>query len=168
MKAKVIQVGCIGPCYLEPLMDIKLPDQPRISYANVDPKKARIIVESYLKKGDPQAKLAVGYFEEGENGFTIEIPKFFDLPMLKPQVRIVLRNCGFIDPENIDHYMANLGYEGIMKAFDMGPENVIKEIKDAGLRGRGGAGFPTYKKWEICRSSPEKIKYLICNADEGD
>ena len=168
LKAKVIQVGCIGPCYLEPLMDIKLPNQPRISYANVDPKKAKIIVESYLKKGDPQAKLAVGYFEEGKNGFTIEIPKFFDLPMLKPQVRIVLRNCGFIDPENIDHYMANLGYEGIMKAFDMGPENVIKEIKDAGLRGRGGAGFPTYKKWEICRSSQEKIRYLICNADEGD
>ena len=168
LEAKVVQVGCIGPCYLEPLMDIKLPDRPRISYANVNPQKAKNILESYLIKDDPQLNRAVGYFGEEENGFTNGIPKFFDLPMLKPQVRIVLRNCGFIDPEDIDHYLANDGYQGVLKAFQMKPEDVIAEIKEAGLRGRGGAGFPTYKKWEICRNSNEKTKYLICNADEGD
>jgi NADH-quinone oxidoreductase subunit F len=168
LKAKIVQVGCIGPCYLEPLMDITLPARPRISYANVNPEKAKRIIESYLIKGDPLLQLAVGHFGDENCEFTNGIPRFFDLPMLKPQVRVVLRNCGFIDPEEIDHYLANDGYAGVMKAFSKGPEEVIAEIKEAGLRGRGGAGFPTYKKWEICRNSPGKTKYMICNADEGD
>jgi len=168
LQANIIQVGCIGPCYLEPLMDITLPNRPRISYANVHPTKASKIIESYLVGNDPQLQHAVGHFGEENNGFTDGVPKFFELPMLKHQVRIVLRNCGFIDPEDIDHYLANQGYEGAMKGFQKGPKAVIQEIKDSGLRGRGGAGFLTYKKWEICRNSPGKIKYLICNADEGD
>jgi NADH-quinone oxidoreductase subunit F len=166
LKARIIQAGCIGPCYLEPLMDITLPGRPRISYANVNPDKAKTIVESYIVKGDPKTDLAVGHF--GNDGAFDGIPRFFDLPMLKPQERVVLRNCGFIDPEEIGHYMANDGYVGIMNAFEMEPEQVIAEVKEAGLRGRGGAGFPTWKKWEICRSSPEGTKYMICNADEGD
>lgn len=168
LKAKIVEVGCIGPCYLEPLMDIVLPGRPRISYANLNPDKVRKIVESYLIKGDPLAQLAVGHFGEEGDKFTDGIPRFFDLPMLKPQVRVVLRNCGFIDPEEIDHYLANEGYSGIMRALRKKPEEVIAEVKEAGLRGRGGAGFPTYLKWEICRKSPGEIKYLICNADEGD
>ncbi len=168
LKAKTVQVGCIGPCYLEPLMDITTPGRPRISYANVNPEKARRIVESYLIKDDPLLQFAVGYFGEEDYQFTNGIPRFFDLPMLKPQVRVVLRNCGFIDPEQIDHYLANDGYAGLMKALESEPENVIAEVKEAGLRGRGGAGFPTYKKWDICRSASGKTKYLICNADEGD
>jgi len=168
LKAKIIQVGCIGPCYLEPLMDITLPGRPRISYANVSPVKAKRIIESYLIKGDPQSKLAVGHFGEENSEFTNGISRFFDLPMLKPQVRVVLRNCGLINPEDFDHYLANDGYVGIMNAFRKRPEEVISEVKEAGLRGRGGAGFPAFKKWEICRSSPGKTKYIICNADEGD
>jgi len=168
LKAKIIQVGCIGPCYLEPLMDITLPGRPRISYANVSPVKAKRIIESYLIKGDPQSNLAVGHFGEENSEFTNGISRFFDLPMLKPQVRVVLRNCGLINPEDFDHYLANDGYVGIMNAFGKKPEEVISEVKEAGLRGRGGAGFPTFKKWEICRSSPGKTKYIICNADEGD
>lgn len=168
LKAKIVEVGCIGPCYLEPLMDIVLPGCPRISYANLNPDKVRRIVESYLIKGDPLAQQAVGHFGEENDKFTDGIPRFFDLPMLRPQVRVVLRNCGFIDPEEIDHYLANEGYSGIMSALRKKPEEVIAEVKEAGLRGRGGAGFPTYRKWEICRRSPGKIKYLICNADEGD
>ncbi len=166
LEAEIIQVGCIGPCYLEPLMDIKRPGYPRISYANVNPAKTRKIIESYLINNDPQDKLAAGHFGDGEvaNG----IPRFFELPMLKPQMRVVLRNCGFIDPEDIDHYIANDGYMGVMNAFSEGPEEVVSEVKKAGIRGRGGAGFPTYRKWEICRSSPGKTKYIICNADEGD
>lgn len=168
LQAEVVQVGCIGPCYLEPLMDIALPNRPRISFANVNPEKAANIIESYLIKHDLPFELAVGHFGDENNGFSDQIPKFFDLPMLKPQVRIVLRNCGFIDPEDLDHYLAKQGYEGLINALHKTPEAVIEEIKLSGLRGRGGAGFPTYRKWEICRNSAGKIKYLICNADEGD
>lgn len=168
LEAHIIEVGCIGPCYLEPLMDIKLPNHPRISYANVTASKAKRIIESLLINGDTQAKMALGHFGDIDDEFTEEIPRFYDLPMLKPQVRIVLRNCGLIDPTDIDHYVANDGYVGLLKALEKGPEGVIGEVKDAGLRGRGGAGFPTYKKWETCRQTPGDIKYMICNADEGD
>ena len=167
-KAKIIEVGCIGPCYLEPLMDIALPDTPRISYGNVNPAKARAIIKSYLLEGDPRPNYAIGHFGNGNRPAVEGIPAFFDLPMLKPQVRVVLRNCGLIDPENIDHYLANDGYAGFLAALDKTPEDVIAIVKEAGLRGRGGAGYPTYKKWEVCRNSPSRTKYLICNADEGD
>ena len=88
--------------------------------------------------------------------------------MLKPQVRVVLRNCGMIDPDRIDHYLAVDGYAGLMNALQMTPEEVIGTVRQAGLRGRGGAGFPTFKKWTFCRNAPGDQKYLICNADEGD
>jgi NADH:ubiquinone oxidoreductase subunit F (NADH-binding)/NAD-dependent dihydropyrimidine dehydrogenase PreA subunit len=88
--------------------------------------------------------------------------------MLKPQVRIALRNCGTIDPEEINQYIARDGYRGLVRALSMTPEEVIEEIKKSGLRGRGGAGFPTGMKWEFCRKSPGTVKYIICNADEGD
>lgn len=165
VSAKVIQVGCIGPCYLEPLIDIKLPGQPRVSYNNVNTKTLSTILETHLCKGVPHAKLALGNF--GKEPF-YDIPRFFDLPMLKPQVRIVLRNCGFVDPEDIDHYLALDGYQGFMNALKMSPDDVIGVVRQAGLRGRGGAGFPTFKKWTVCRNSPGEQKYLICNADEGD
>ncbi|MBP1745890.1 MAG: dehydrogenase (quinone) [Deltaproteobacteria bacterium] len=165
VSARVIQVGCIGPCYLEPLIDIKLPGQPRVSYNNVNTKTLPIILKSHLLGGVPHAKLALGNF--GKEAFH-DIPRFFDLPMLKPQVRIVLRNCGFVDPEDIDQYLALDGYQGLMNALKMSPEDVIGVVRQAGLRGRGGAGFPTFKKWTVCRNSPGEQKYLICNADEGD
>ena len=168
LKAKIVHVGCIGPCYLEPLMDVQMPGRPRVSYANVTPELAKRIVVSNLVKGDPMAKLAVGYFDGNGHEKIPGIKRFFDLPMLKPQVRVVLRNCGFIEPEDIDHYIANDGYSGIVKALETGPEKVIAEVEKAGLRGRGGAGFPTFRKWEICRNSPGETKYMICNADEGD
>ncbi|HBZ01633.1 MAG TPA: NADH-quinone oxidoreductase subunit F [candidate division Zixibacteria bacterium] len=168
IEAKIIKVGCIGPCYLEPLMDIALPGKPRISYANVTPQKVPRIIESYLVKGNPEPRLALAHFGNGNHGFPEEIPGFFDLPMLKSQVRVVLRNCGLIDPEEIDHYIANDGYSGLMKGLLNGPEKVIEIVKEAGLRGRGGAGFPTFKKWEICRNTKAPQKFMICNADEGD
>jgi NADH-quinone oxidoreductase subunit F len=165
IKARVVQVGCIGPCYLEPLVDIKLPGQPRVSYNNVTAKTLSMILKSHLLEGVPYAKLALGHF--GKDAFQ-DIPKFFELPMLKPQVRIVLRNCGFIDPQEIDHYLAVNGYQGFMNALKMSPDDVIGVVRQAGLRGRGGAGFPTFRKWTVCRNAPGEQKYLICNADEGD
>ncbi len=165
LAAKVVQVGCIGPCYLEPLVDVQMPGQPRVSYNNVNTKTLPIILGSHVGEGVPYAKGAIGHFgKEPLDG----IPRFFDLPMLKPQVRIVLRNCGLIDPEQIDQYLAVDGYQGFMNALKMSPDDVIGVVRRAGLRGRGGAGFPTYKKWTVCRNAPGSQKYLICNADEGD
>jgi NADH:ubiquinone oxidoreductase subunit F (NADH-binding)/NAD-dependent dihydropyrimidine dehydrogenase PreA subunit len=88
--------------------------------------------------------------------------------MLKGQERIVLRNCGIVDPGNINHYIGRGGFEGLQKALERDPEDVIEEVKTSGLRGRGGAGFPTWRKWKLCHDAPGKTKYLICNADEGD
>ncbi len=165
IEAKVIQVGCIGLCYAEPLLDIIKPGRPRISYRNLTPEIVPELIEDYLIKDNPRPDLALGYFGDGK----IEgIPNFFTLPVLKPQVRVILRNCGFIDPENINHYIARGGYKGLVKALSLEPDAIIEEIKKSGLRGRGGAGFPTWMKWNFCRRAPGKEKYIICNADEGD
>ena len=165
VKAEISEVGCIGTCYAEPLIAIIKPGLPQIYYGFLTPDLASLIIEEYLVNGNPRPDLAMGTIGERriEN-----IPLMFDLPMLKPQVRIVLRNCGLIDPQNINHYIANDGYSGFIKSLNLAPEKVIEEIKKAGLRGRGGAGFPTGTKWELCRKSSEKEKYIICNADEGD
>jgi NADH-quinone oxidoreductase subunit F len=165
IDAIVMQVGCVGLCYTEPLVDIIKPGRPRICYGNVTPEIVAQLIEDYLVKGNPRSDLALGTIG---HGVVDGIPNLFELPMLKSQVRIVLHNCGFIDPTNINHYIACGGYSGLVKALDMKPEQIIEEIKRSGLRGRGGAGFPTGRKWEFCRQSPDNEKYIICNADEGD
>ncbi|MFC1917148.1 NADH-quinone oxidoreductase subunit NuoF [Chloroflexota bacterium] len=165
ISADITQVGCIGICYAEPLVDIIKPGKPRISYGNVTPKIMTQLVEDYLVKDNPRADLALGYSGEGS---VDSVPKFWELPMLKPQVRIALRNCGIIDTEKIDHYIARSGYTGLEKALQMQPQEVIDEIKKSGLRGRGGAGFSTGMKWQFCSDASGTKKYIICNADEGD
>jgi NADH-quinone oxidoreductase subunit F len=165
IEAIVTTVGCIGLCYAEPLVDIVKPNRPRICYGSVTPEIIPQLIEDYLVKDNPCPDLALGTIgDETIAG----IPKLFDLPMLKPQVRISLRNCGHIDPTDIKQYIANDGYTGFVKALAMTPEAVIEEIKKSGLRGRGGAGFSTGQKWELCRRASGTEKYLICNADEGD
>lgn len=165
IEANVIQVGCLGLCYVEPLVDIMKPGHPRVCYGSMTPELVSQLIEDYLVKDNPRSDLALGTLGDTD----VEgIPRLFDLPMFKPQVRIALRNCGHIDPENIDHYIANDGYSGLAKALKMRPEEVIEEVKKSGLRGRGGAGFPTGRKWEFCRKAVGEEKYLICNADEGD
>jgi NADH-quinone oxidoreductase subunit F len=168
LSARIIEVGCLGPCYLEPLLDIEMPGHPRVSYANVAPERARELIESTFLRDDYRFDLAVGHFGSKNAASTNGLPHFFDLPMLSLQARVVLRNCGFIDPGNLDHYLAHDGYSGAVKAFELGPERVIEEIERSGIRGRGGAGFPTFLKWRLCRSVPSDVKYMVCNADEGD
>ena len=165
IDARIIPVGCIGPCYLEPLMDVQMPGRPRIGYSNVAPKDVVPILKGFFEEGEiPKSHLA-GHFGEGElDG----VPRFFDLPMLKPQVRIVLRNCGLIDPDDLDHYLARGGYEGFEKCLSMTWSEVLDTVKQSGIRGRGGAGFPTWRKWTTCRETEGKERHLICNADEGD
>lgn len=184
-QCRIIQVGCIGLCYAEPIITIIKKGNPAIFYRNVTPKIARELVNSYINGEDPLLAYAIGtveldYFMAGneepanEDNVNIikqdfsEVPHLFDLPVLKPQVRRILRNCGFIDPTNIQHYLAKEGYTGFMKALDSTPDEIIEIIEKSGLRGRGGAGFPTGLKWKLCRESDSETKYLICNADEGD
>ena len=165
IQAEILQVGCIGLCYAEPLIELVKPGKPSILYGNLTPELVSEIIADYLIVDNPRPDLALGTRGEG----TLEgIPNLFDLPVLKPQVRISLRNCGNIDPENINHYIANGGYEGLAKALRMKPQEVIDEIKKSGLRGRGGAGFASGIKWQFCHDAPGDIKYVICNADEGD
>jgi len=162
----IIKVGCIGPCYLEPLLDIQIPGQPRLSFNNVDANRAIELIKDHIFTAEARFKPLghLGINREKLNGTR----SFWHLPMLKNQERIVLRNCGIIDPENIYHYIAKDGFVGMLKAFDLGPEGVIEEVGVSGLRGRGGAGFPASKKWQLCRQAQGSPKYLICNADEGD
>jgi NADH-quinone oxidoreductase subunit F len=165
IRARLIEVGCIGTCYCEPIISIIKLGQPEIFYGNVTPESAAKLIEDYLVNNIPHTEMALGTTGK----LTVQgIPRLFDLPMLKPQVRIVLRNCGIIDPQNINHYIAHDGYSGLAKAFTMRPQDVITEVKKAGLRGRGGAGFSTSLKWELCRKESDPVKYIICNADEGD
>ena len=165
IAADIVRVGCIGPCYLEPLVDIKMPGQARISYANITADNMLRLLASFFEKDQVQKTHLVGHFgDQAMEG----VPKFFDHPMLAPQVRIVLRNCGIIDPENLDHYLAREGYLAIEKALAGPWEEVLETVKASGLRGRGGAGFPTWRKWLFCRQTESAERYLICNADEGD
>jgi len=165
IEANITQVGCLGLCYAEPLVGIRKPGQPRIHYGNLTPELGTQLIEDYLVKDNPRPDLALGTTGDG----TIPgIPQLFELPVLKPQVRIALRNCGLTDPENINHYIAQGGYSGLAKALNMTPEAVIAEVKKSGLRGRGGAGFPTGLKWEFSRRATGEPKYVVCNADEGD
>jgi len=165
IDAIIVEVGCIGLCYAEPLVDIAKPGHSRICYRNVTPEIAAQLIEDCLVKDNLCPDLALGTIGDG---VVDGIPHLFELPVLKSQVRIVMRHCGFIDPTNIDHYIACGGYSGLVKALGMKPEGIIEEIKRSGLRGRGGAGFPTGQKWEFCRKSHGQEKYIVCNADEGD
>ena len=165
LKADIVQVGCIGFCYAEPLIEIIKPGKPGIFYGNLTPSKVSEIVRDYLAGDNPRPDLAlVCRGNAGVDG----IISFADFTVLKPQARLVLRNCGNIDPEDINHYIANDGYSGLARAFKIKPKEIIDEIKKSGLRGRGGAGFPTGIKWQFCRDAPGTQKYIICNADEGD
>jgi NADH-quinone oxidoreductase subunit F len=165
VEARIIEVGCFGFCSLEPLVAIARHGRPRISYNNVTPEIASQLLNDYIVNDNPRADLALCTMGNGE----IEgIPDLSYLPMFKHQVRIALRNCGTIDPGNINHYIARGGYSGLFKALQMTPGEVIEEVSESGLRGRGGAGFPTSEKWRICRDVPESEKFLICNAAEGD
>jgi len=166
IQARLLKVGCIGPCYLEPLVDIRKPGHPRVCFNNVDEKRLDKLIPDYLLNGKSKMK-PLGHL--GEPGTALDgVKSFWEQAMLDKQERIVLRNCGIIDPENIFHYLARDGFKGMQKAFELGAEGVIEELKLAGLRGRGGAGFPTHRKWQLCRESNGTTRYLICNADEGD
>jgi NADH:ubiquinone oxidoreductase subunit F (NADH-binding)/(2Fe-2S) ferredoxin/NAD-dependent dihydropyrimidine dehydrogenase PreA subunit len=158
---KVIETGCNGFCAQGPIMIVQ-PDG--IFYQKIKKEDIPHIVEEHFMKGRPVKRL---FYKEPASSETI--PGINDIPFYSKQQLIVLKNRGIIDPENIDEYIARDGYLGVSKALlEMSPEAIINEIKTSGLRGRGGAGFPTGSKWEFAYRSKGDIKYVLCNADEGD
>ncbi len=169
IDANIVQVGCMGPCYAEPLICIIKPGKTGICYGNITPEKAKELVDEYIavddEDSDPLTKYAMGTIGEG---IIEDIPKLENIPVFKPQERRLFEKLGYIDPMNINHYIAFGGYSGLVKAIEMDPELIIDEVKKSGLRGRGGGGFPTGRKWEAAYVEDNDIKYVVCNADEGD
>ncbi|MBI5574953.1 MAG: NADH-quinone oxidoreductase subunit NuoF [Deltaproteobacteria bacterium] len=150
--------GCAGMCSKEPMVTVETKGGPAVLYGDVTPEKALRILKDHLQGGTPVREYALGIGAERD-----------EIPFFRKQKAIVLRNRGIIDPDRIDEYIARDGYAALEKALGtMTPDEVIEEIKKSGLRGRGGAGFPTGKKWEICRAEEKAPKYLIGNCDEGD
>jgi len=181
LDAILTKTGCIGFCQREPLVDVAVAGGPRVVYENVTPEKAAAIVEALAKNEIPSddaiCRISTDYslidddtvtYPNGDNGLS-KVPLLEEVPFFSKQLRISLRNCGYIDPDSIDQYIARGGYHALFKVLtEMQSEDVIEEVKKSGLRGRGGAGFPTGTKWEFCRRAEGSPKYIICNADEGD
>ena len=160
-NVKVDITGCHGFCQQGPIVNI---EPEGFFYTEVRLEDINDIVHSHLVNGQPVERL---FYRDLTTD--VPIPLYHDVPFYKQQHRVILRNCGHINPERIDDYIGVGGYEAIRRVLsEMTPEEVIEEIKRSGLRGRGGAGFSTGQKWDFCRAAPGNEKYLICNADEGD
>jgi NADH-quinone oxidoreductase subunit F len=165
IEARIVPVGCLGHCYAEPLVIIDHPTSgfPAICYYQINEGRARTLVKSYLEQGDPVLKYVLGAMEANDL-----IPAVMDFPRFKLEQRLVMEQCGLIDPDDIYQYIAEGGYSGLVKALSSQPEEVVDIIETSGLRGRGGAGFPTGRKWRIARAVETDGRIVICNADEGD
>ena len=159
-QVQVIRTGCFGFCEQGPIVKT-VPDNT--FYVSVKPEDAEAIIREHIIKGRKVERLLYVAPDTGRHVSDSKHMEFY-----KPQVRIALRNCGFIDPENLNEYIARDGYAALGKILEMRPEEVIREIMDSGLRGRGGGGFPTGLKWKITREVQADQKYVVCNADEGD
>ena len=182
LDVRLSPTGCLGYCQREPLVDVIKPGWPRIIYQKMDKERAKKLVES-LSRGDILRESILAKMEEdeiiilderrkysSEPGIELkEIISYHELPFYRKQLRIATRNCGFIDPDSLVEYVARGGYYSLYKVLtEYSPEEVIEEVIHSGLRGRGGGGFPTGRKWYFCRQAKGDIKYVICNADEGD
>jgi len=163
LDCHLVEVGCMGHCYAEPIVIISKPGYPPIAYGHVNPVVAESLIKEFILGDNPCLEFVLAALEKNEL-----IPSFSEFPRAEYEKKVILKNCGYIDPERIEHYIANGGYRSLVKVFGTPPEEIIDEVKQSGLRGRGGAGFPTGKKWEICRHARGRPKYVVCNGDEGD
>lgn len=164
LACRFVEVGCLGPCYAEPLVTVSLPGQATVCFGSVDIRGARKIA-AYVAGGELPEELAFATI----GPVPIDgIPELMAAPMMKGQVRRILRNCGVVDPGNIHHSLARGAYSGLQRALALDTDARIGELEKSGLRGRGGAGFPVSRKWQFCIDAPGETKYVICNADEGD
>ena len=166
IEATLDQVGCLGLCFAEPLVDILKPGAPRLFFKNVAPSNVPAILRDYVVNDQVPADKALAY--EGDRPMD-GIPALDSLAGMRLQQRIALRNAGHIAPNDIYQYIANGGYGGLNKAvLEMQPADVLKEVANSGLRGRGGAAFPTGTKWGFLAGSTASPKYILCNCEEGD
>jgi NADH:ubiquinone oxidoreductase subunit F (NADH-binding)/Pyruvate/2-oxoacid:ferredoxin oxidoreductase delta subunit len=167
-KADIIEVGCIGLCVEEPLVDIQMPGRTRLSFAQVTEKKVTPLLDAIFT-GGTLPMVPLGQFKEDGLESWPDILGLDEHPFFAPQTRWVLVNCGIVDPGSIEEYMARGGYAGLAKALrTMTPTEVHEQVEKSGLRGRGGGGFPAGIKWKIANKQAADQKYMVCNADEGD
>ena len=168
IKADVIKVGCIGLCSLEPIVDIQLPGHARVSFKQITAARVPTLLDATLS-GSILDYFTLGQHRKAQLNPWPDVPYLDEHPFFAPQTRWVLANCGLIDPSQIDEYIARGGYRALVKALrQYSPDAVCDMVELSGLRGRGGGGFPTGKKWKFARGAKGDQKYLICNADEGD
>lgn len=163
LDAEVIEVGCIGHCYAEPLAIIAKPGFSPVCYGYLDEGLVHRLVEDFLAGDDPSYEYAMAALERND-----EFPTFEDFPRGVYEEKLILEHCGFSDFSKIESYIARDGYSALAKALSDEPGRVLEEVKNANLRGRGGAGFPAGAKWEACLKNGGEEKYVICNGDEGD
>ncbi|MGD8701546.1 MAG: NADH-ubiquinone oxidoreductase-F iron-sulfur binding region domain-containing protein [Desulfosarcina sp.] len=165
IQAHLHTVGCVGHCYAEPVVIIDHPDSgfPPILYPEVTPGKAKMLVKLFLEEGDPRFEHVMGATVENEM-----IPSVMEFSRFNREKRVVMERCGRVDPERIDEYLADGGYRALAMSLEQTPEALVEMIEASGLRGRGGAGFPTAAKWRAARLAAGSPKTIICNADEGD
>jgi len=171
----LVATGCIGYCQQEPLVDVRVPDRGRVLYARMDPERARALIAA-LAAGELPAERALAVISEDQASQVSApsevlpgVPLLSELPFYARQHKIILRNSGLIDPTRVEEYVARGGYRALAHTLlDLSPQAVIDEVTRAGLRGRGGGGFPTGCKWQVCRDAPGDPRYVICNGDEGD
>ena len=162
LNATVIEVGCIGLCSSEPILDIQLPGKRRISFEKVTANKVDDILDKVFYNELP-AHPTLGQFSSGDGQLWDGVPMMDEHPFFAPQTRVVLKNCGIIDPTSIEEYIANGGYHTLVKTLQTNTSaEVCRIAEESGLRGRGGGGFPTGKKWSLANQEPAGQKYLIC------
>jgi len=166
IAADIVETGCVGMCSAEPLMDVQIPGRSRICFKRVTEKNAAAILESVLKGAVPEGS-ALGQYRGGQAW--ADVPVLWESSFFRNQPRRVLKNCGIIDPGSMDEYIAHGGYRAMgMMLKNMTPAEVCDVVEQSGLRGRGGGGFLTGRKWKFALNTVSDQKYLICNADEGD
>jgi NADH-quinone oxidoreductase subunit F len=177
LEIDLVGTGCLGYCQQEPLVDLRLPDGRRVLYAHVTDRRARELVAA-LDEGRLPAEGGLAMVPEeisrtpqlvGDSGHALpDLPSLYDLPFYAQQQKVILRNSGLIDPLSAEEYAARGGFFGLARALGLEPQQVIDEVARSDLRGRGGGGFPTGRKWQVCRDAPGEPKYVVCNGDEGD
>ncbi len=168
VEANVTPVSAIGLMYLETIVDVQMPGEPRVLYGNVTPELAAEIVDKHVRGGSPIIERAFAYWGDRDKRPDI-LPHIEDLDSFGKQTRIVTRNFGTTNPKSLLHYVANGGYAALNRAlFEQTPESIVDEVKASGLRGRGGAAFPTGVKWSFLAPNKAPVKYVLCNCEEGD
>ncbi|MCX8044028.1 MAG: SLBB domain-containing protein [Desulfobacterota bacterium] len=181
IAAEVVATGCTGFCFMEPTVEVQYPGKPKVLYGSITESDIPLLIDAIAQRDlipdrailrtDKEEHIICGHIAYADTTFDAayaHIPELSEHEFLKNQQKVILRNAGNIDPENIYEYIGRGGYQALCKALSMNPDVIIQEIIASGLRGRGGGGFPTGLKWKSCKEAAGKEKYLICNVSEGE